>query len=410
MTKQYAVYHVEKGTISSGGIGNHIDRAPGEEHTYRHADPERIHLNEQIEVNSHCNKVLHQAISDRIAEGYCARNKAGELKQIRKDAVKFQTHIMSGSHEQMKIIENDPQLRKTWISKNLEFLKKEYGEKNIVRFNVHRDEKTMHIHAVTVPLTNDGRISAKDIMGNRKAMQERQDRYHNEMKSFGLERGERTTGIKHENSREYYARMDKALEFGNSYAPEDIKKTVLGVQIGIDKDKTIESLKIEISAQKTALQALKEEALVQKRKREQILESKKIIENEKNNLIEINIKKEIEIKETINKANKSIRYAVFSDAFREHVLTEEKNKVLDKILSEINNISSKITINQVDNIIRERMIYIEPNKDPVLTFSKYFGDEIKKTLKIAVEKRNDEIQMEEKSQQNRKQQNLGFRM
>ena len=31
MAKQYAVYHTEKGEISSGGIGNHIDRKEGAE-------------------------------------------------------------------------------------------------------------------------------------------------------------------------------------------------------------------------------------------------------------------------------------------------------------------------------------------------------------------------------------------
>ena len=46
----YAVYHVEKGAVSPGGIGKHIDREPGAEHTYQHADPERIHLNEHITV------------------------------------------------------------------------------------------------------------------------------------------------------------------------------------------------------------------------------------------------------------------------------------------------------------------------------------------------------------------------
>ena len=48
---------------------------------------------------------------------------------------------MSGSPEQMKKIEDNPELRKQWINSNLDFLKKEYGEKNIVRFTVHRDEK-----------------------------------------------------------------------------------------------------------------------------------------------------------------------------------------------------------------------------------------------------------------------------
>ncbi|REC47657.1 hypothetical protein DRF62_20015, partial [Chryseobacterium piscium] len=216
----YAVYHSEKGAISSGGIGKHIDREKGAEHTYRHADPERLHLNENILVNEHCSKALHKAISDRIEQGYNSRNKAGELKAIRKDAVKYTTHIFSGSHEQMKKIEADPKLRKAWIDKNLEFAKKEFGEKNIVRFSIHRDEKTMHIHAITIPLTQDGRLSAKEVLGGRKEMSERQDRYATAMKEFGLERGERATGIKHENARDYYARIEKAQ---NSINESDFK-------------------------------------------------------------------------------------------------------------------------------------------------------------------------------------------
>ena len=69
----------------------------------------------------------------------------------------------------------------------------------------------MHIHAVTVPITQDGRLSAKEIMGNRKEMQNRQDRYADHVKNFGLERGERSTGISHENARQYYGRMQNAL-------------------------------------------------------------------------------------------------------------------------------------------------------------------------------------------------------
>ena len=63
MAKQYAVYHTEKGEISSGGIGNHIDRKEGAEWSYQHADPERIHLNENIIVTEHCSKKLSEAIS-----------------------------------------------------------------------------------------------------------------------------------------------------------------------------------------------------------------------------------------------------------------------------------------------------------------------------------------------------------
>ena len=44
----------------------------------------------------------------------------------------------------------------------------------------------MHIHAVTVNLTKDGRLSAKEIIGSKKEMQQRQDRYSEAMKPFDL--------------------------------------------------------------------------------------------------------------------------------------------------------------------------------------------------------------------------------
>ena len=78
----YAVYHVEKGQTSSGGIGNHIDRKKGAEHTYQHADPSRRHLNQNYEVHQGREKIpLHQAIEERIKEGYTGQ------KAIRKDGL-----------------------------------------------------------------------------------------------------------------------------------------------------------------------------------------------------------------------------------------------------------------------------------------------------------------------------------
>lgn len=300
----YAVYHAEKGAVSSGGIGKHIDREVGAEHTYQHADKERTHLNENILVNEHCSKKLHVAISDRIAQGYSAKNKAGELKAIRKDAVKYTTHILTGSHEQMKKIEANPNLRKDWINSNLEFMKKEYGNENIVRFSVHRDEKTMHIHCVTVPLTSDGRLSAKEILGGRKQMSERQDRYAAQMKKFGLERGEKATGIKHENAREYYARIEKAQ---NSIDKNDFKaqKNVLGIY----KSESVEELQNVLKSQKTALKS-------------KDLELAKLKEEKK---------KDAEMKIKINESRKIIdeklKYAVLSDKAREEIKQDKINEI-----------------------------------------------------------------------------------
>ena len=307
----YAVYHTEKGKISSGGIGKHIDREQGAEHTYRHSDPAKRNLNQSFIITEHCRKPLHQAISDRISEGYSAKNKAGELKQIRKDAVKYSTHILTGSHEDMKRIEANPEELKKWVQANLKFASEEFGKENIVRFVLHRDEKTPHLHVVTVNLTKDGRLSAKEILGNPKAMQERQDRYAEQMKSFGLERGLKNTGIEHEDAKTYYARMKESLDETKQDKIE-VKKGVFSVDFGRTNEKTIERLSSENKALKTAKKA-KELELSKLKKQE---------------------KESAEYKGKLLQANKNLSSALteslLNDRYRMEVIEQKKKELGEK--------------------------------------------------------------------------------
>lgn len=269
----YAVYHCEKGNVSSGGIGNHIDRTEGAEHTYQHADPERRELNRYYEINKHTSKPLWQAIEDRIAEGYNARNKQGELKEIRKDAVKYTTHILTGSHTEMMEIFSDEKKMEAWIHANIHFICEEFGEQNIVRFALHMDEKTPHIHAVTVNLTKDGRLSAKELIGSRKQMQERQDRYAEKMEQFGLKRGLKNTGIKHEDASEYYKRMNEALALEDDGNSLEVRDTLFGVDFGVNNTKTRENFKNANLSLKTALNE-KSRSLAEVKKQNERLDSR----------------------------------------------------------------------------------------------------------------------------------------
>jgi chromosome segregation ATPase len=81
----------------------------------------------------------------------------------------------------------------------LEFIKKEYGEKNIIYATVHYEKKTPHMHFGFVPITKDGRLSAKEVLGNKVAMSKLQDRFNDFVneKGYNLERGEKDTGRKH---------------------------------------------------------------------------------------------------------------------------------------------------------------------------------------------------------------------
>jgi hypothetical protein len=199
---QYATYHIAKGQGSGTNLGHHIDRTPGKEWVYSNADRERSGLNLDLTPEKWQNKPLSECVAGRLQEGYTGKT------AIRKDAVKYLAHMLTGSHEQLKAIEKDPAKMNAWIAANRKFMEDEFGKENIIRFVVHLDEKTPHIHCITVPLTPDGRLSAKQLMGNPDELSAKQDRYAQAMAPFGLERGIKNTGIRHETVKEYYSRVN----------------------------------------------------------------------------------------------------------------------------------------------------------------------------------------------------------
>ena len=73
----------------------------------------------------------------------------------------------------------------------LEFLEQKQNPNTIISAVVHMDEKTPHMHLSFVPLTEDGRLCAKEIIGNKKKLTKWQDAYWEHMvKRFPeLERG-----------------------------------------------------------------------------------------------------------------------------------------------------------------------------------------------------------------------------
>ena len=74
----------------------------------------------------------------------------------------------------------------------VEFMKSKQNPDTYISAVVHVDEKTPHMHLCFVPITEDGRLSAKDIVGNKKKLTQWQDEYWSYMvkKYPDLERGE----------------------------------------------------------------------------------------------------------------------------------------------------------------------------------------------------------------------------
>ena len=81
---------------------------------------------------------------------------------------------------------------KAYFQEALDFIREHQDPKTIISAVVHMDEKTPHMHLCFIPLTSDRRLSAKEIVGNKKKLTQWQDRFWEHMvkKYPDLERGE----------------------------------------------------------------------------------------------------------------------------------------------------------------------------------------------------------------------------
>ena len=99
-----------------------------------------------------------------------------------------------------------------WTPATMDWLKREWGEKNIVSAILHLDETTPHIQAVVVPIDPDtGRMNATRWLDGRKALSEMQDRYAEAMRGIGLERGVRGSVAEHTEIRKWYGQLQQPV-------------------------------------------------------------------------------------------------------------------------------------------------------------------------------------------------------
>lgn len=200
----YVVLHMSKAKGNDSRMTAHIERTVEP----KNADKSRTHLNKElIDLPDEFNRT--QAIQHRIET-------AGIKRKITKDQVRVIRINLSGTHEDMKRIEAEDRLDE-WCKDTVDYLKKEFGEKNVVSAVLHMDEKTPHIHASVVPVVTGQRRKAKegsknksvvrlcadDIMTKTK-MVEYQDNYAEVMAKYGLERGIRGSEARHITTGEYY--------------------------------------------------------------------------------------------------------------------------------------------------------------------------------------------------------------
>lgn len=109
-----------------------------------------------------------------------------------------------------------------WSKANIEWLKQEFGEDNVISAVLHRDEgptsentkngaESGHIHAIVIPMV-DGKLNAKHYLSGRAKMHELQNRYATAMEPLGLERGVEGSIASHERMQKMYSAVNKTFE------------------------------------------------------------------------------------------------------------------------------------------------------------------------------------------------------
>ena len=222
----FAVIHMQK--IKTGGIRgiqNHNERLK-ESKTNPDIDPTRTHLNKDLKGDD--DRTYYNRVKDRIKE-------LDLPKAVRKDAVTMCGFVCTSDKA---FFDNLPQSEQDrFFKESHDFLKDRYGEKNVVASKVHYDEKTPHLHCYVVPVTEDGRLSAKNIF-TRSELQKLQTEYHKHMnnKGFDLERGISSDGKrKHLDTQEFKLETKKEEIQKATETLSKTEKDIKGVINQLDK-------------------------------------------------------------------------------------------------------------------------------------------------------------------------------
>lgn len=200
---QYAILRFSKCKLApTGALEAHHERKKEKYDSNPDVDTSRSGENFHIVQPT---KSYRQEIKQRIQAAGC---------RTRKDSTMFVDTIITASPEFFK--GKSKRAVRAYFTEAIAFMAQKVGKGNIFSAVVHMDEKTPHMHLCFTPITEDGRLSAKEILGNRAQLSRWQDQFYAHMvEAFpDIERGEsaRKTRRKHIPTRIFKQAVDLSKE------------------------------------------------------------------------------------------------------------------------------------------------------------------------------------------------------
>lgn len=233
----YAVVHMMK--IKSGAVGG-IQSHNNREHepkTNPDVDMSRSEDNYDLIPCDNYKRSIKEKLSNLVESS----------RAVRKDAVVVCNFIVTSDNETMEALGTDRQ--REFFRDSVKWFSDRYGADRVLNATVHMDETTPHLHIGVMPITQDGRLSAKAIF-TKTEMKAIQTEFARDVgEKYGLERG--VEGSERTHLSEARFKEQKALEMVNEHGAiaqelhvlaEDCKQELS------EATRSLETVKQELSA------------------------------------------------------------------------------------------------------------------------------------------------------------------
>lgn len=199
----YAVVHMMK--IKSGAVGG-IQSHNNREHepkTNPDVDMSRSEDNYDLIPCDNYKRSIKEKLSNLVESS----------RAVRKDAVVVCNFIVTSDNETMEALGADHQ--REFFRDSVKWFSDRYGADRVLNATVHMDETTPHLHIGVMPITQDGRLSAKAIF-TKTEMKAIQTEFARDVgEKYGLERG--VEGSERTRLSEARFKEQKALEMANEH-------------------------------------------------------------------------------------------------------------------------------------------------------------------------------------------------
>lgn len=199
----YAVVHMMK--IKSGAVGGIQSHNNREHEPKTNPDVDMSRSEDNYDLIS-CDN-YKRSIKEKLS------NLVESSRAVRKDAVVVCNFIVTSDNETMNALGTDRQ--REFFQDSVKWFSDRYGADRVLNATVHMDETTPHLHIGVMPITQDGRLSAKAIF-TKTEMKAIQTEFARDVgEKYGLERG--VEGSERTHLSEARFKEQKALEMANEH-------------------------------------------------------------------------------------------------------------------------------------------------------------------------------------------------